>query len=149
MTISQTTPESLEEIVAFNSEIFGPLYTWPVFTLEEYRERLKGKEVYILTAEENGKIVGDSISFEKDGYFYIWILGVSLSFRNQGIATKFFEMNEAYARDKGIKSVRVKVYEVSKEMIDLAERRRYTIIETIEDGTHSTKAFVMELNVYN
>jgi len=147
MTIKHANLDSLEEIVALNTTIFSPLYEWPVFTLPEYQERLRDTRPFILVAEDNGKIVANSISFEKDGYWYIWILGVSVEYRKQGIATRLFETNEAHAKELGYQRIRIKMYDVSKEMLTLVDERGYNIIETTEYENPKRWAFVVELDL--
>jgi GNAT superfamily N-acetyltransferase len=147
MNIKSVDLESLEKIIVLNTEIFTPLYKWPLFTLEEYQERLQGKNPYILVAENNGIIIADSISFERDKYWYIWILGTASQYRGQGIATRLFEMNEVHAKILGYEKVRIKIYGVSKEMLNLVIKREYKIIETIESSALQSKAYIVELEL--
>lgn len=147
MNVKSVGLEKLEEIVTLNTEIFTPLYAWPPFTLSEYQERLAGKQPYVLVAKENGVLVGNSISFERDGYWYIWILGVAPEHRNKGIATQLFQENENYARSLEHNKIRVKVYDVSKEMLNLVAKRGYDIIDTIESLEPKYKAFIVELEL--
>lgn len=139
-----TSLERLEEIVTLNTKIFTPLYEWPTFTFAEYKERLKDTAPYILIVENDENIIADSISFGRDGYWYIWILGVSPEYRNQGIASKLLEMNETYAKEVGYEKVRIKIYEVSQEMLSLTKGRGYEVVEKIESEHGSHMAFVVE-----
>lgn len=142
-----TTLEDLEEIVTLNTMIFTPLYEWPTFTLTEYKGRLEGKNPYILVVKDKEEIIADSISFERDGYWYIWILGVSSLYRQQGIATKLLEMNEVYAKEVGHEKIRIKIYEVSQEMLSLTKGRGYEVVEKIELEDRHHTAFVVELKL--
>jgi len=94
-----------------------------------YQERLKDVAPVIFVAEENEKIFGDCISFERDSKWYVWILGVNKEYRGQGIATQLLDLNEKHAKEHGYKNITVKVYNVSKEMLRLMIGRGYEIVD--------------------
>ncbi len=147
MTIEHANLDTLEDLVKLNTTIFEPLYPWPPFTLAEYQQKLKDKQSYILIAKEKDVLAADSISFPKNDCWYIWILGVAPEYRRRGIATKLFEMNEAEAKKLGYKKVQIKIYDVSKEMLLLAEKRGYELVETMKTQSPTSTAFIVELHL--
>lgn len=144
--IAEGSIKQLEEIAAVNYEIFASMYQEEPFSLEHYKNKLKDKNPIIYIAKANNAIVGDSISFERDNSLHIWILGVKKEYRNQGIATKLFELNEQFAKASGYKSITTKVYNVSKEMLKLAISRGY-FIQTVEASTASSKYNAIRLGL--
>ncbi len=122
-------PERLSEIVALNTVIFEGMFDREPYNIGKYNEKLKDANYKIFIAEEDGKIIGDSISFEKDGSWYLWIFGVSKMYRGQGVARKLFELNESYAITHGYKKITAKTYNVSKDMLRMMIRRGYNIVD--------------------
>ena len=147
MKIEKVNIETLENIVSLNTNIFKALYSWTPFTLEEYKEKLAKVTPLLLVVKDGDTIVGDSISFEKDDFCYIWILGVSSTHRNQGIATQLFTINETYAKENAYKKIGIKIYNVSKEMLRLAIGRGYTIIDIIKNENPIYNAVIVELTI--
>jgi len=139
----QAKKEKLPAIVSLNREIFSEMYERDPYTLSEYEERLSTVLPIIFIAEENEKLVGDSIAFAKDDAWYLWILGVHPGYRKIGIANTLFEMNENYAKSKGFKKVNIKIYSVSEAMLRLAEKRGYTATRT--DEPNEQKYFIVNL----
>jgi GNAT superfamily N-acetyltransferase len=127
----------LPEIVQLNETIFDDLYDWSPYALPQYKEKLSGKTPIIFAAFENAKIIADSISFEKDNNFYIWVLGVAKKYQKRGIGNELFALNEKYAREHGFKKVSVKIYSVSSAMLKLALKRGYQIIERTPHASQS------------
>ena len=127
--------DQLEQIAVTNCEIFAGMYEQDPYPLAHYQEKLNDLQPKIYIAKVDGRIVGDSISFTRDKSLYIWIMGVLEKHRGKGIATKLFEHNEQFAREKKYESVSVKVYNVSKEMLKMLLTRGYQII----DVEHSKK----------
>lgn len=136
----------LEQIVLTNFEIFKGMYEQESYSLEHYKEKLKDLEPKIFIAKFNGEIIGDSISFDKNGSLYIWIMGVLKEHRKKGIATKLFENNEQFARTNKYKSVTVKVYNVSKEMLRVLLARGYQITN-VEQSESDTKYNAVHLEL--
>lgn len=127
--VSEGNINQLEQIVRTNFEIFKGMYEQDPYSLAHYQEKLKDFEPQIFIAKIDGQIVGDSISFERNGSLYIWIMGVLKEHRKKGIATKLFENNEQLARTNKYKSVTAKVYNVSKEMLRVLLARDYQITD--------------------
>lgn len=126
--ISEGNIGQLEQIVATNYEIFKGMYEQGPYPLAHYQEKLKNLGPKIFVATVDGQIVGNSISFGKNDSLYIWIMGVLREHRNQGIATQLFENNEQFARKNGHKSITVKVYGVSTDMLRMLLARGYQIV---------------------
>ena len=118
---------TLTEIVQLNYKIFGGMYEREPYTFKEYLSRLSGKNPLIYLCLENGRLIGDSIAFEQEGDYYLWILGVQKVYRRRGIASKFLKLNEEFAKRNGFRKIRTKVYGVSKEMIELLTKRGYFV----------------------
>jgi len=144
--ISEGNIDQLEQIVLTNYEIFKGMYEQDPFSLEHYQKKLKDFEPKIFIAKIDGQIVGDSISFDRDGSLYIWIMGVLKEYRNKGIATKIFENNEQFARANEYKSVSVKVYNVSREMLMVLLARGYQITN-VEQSETDTKYNAVHLEL--
>lgn len=137
--------KDLEEIVELNHEIFKGIYKHEPYSLEQYKEKLKDKEplIYLIRFTDpylkfDNKLIGDSIAFEKDKSWYIWIMAVADefkwcnsdtgTFRHHGYGTRLFELNEEFAKENSYKSVTVKVYNVSKGMQFLCLKRNYHVV---------------------
>lgn len=133
--ISEANLDELEQIVMTNYKIFQGMYEQEPYSIDHYQEKLKDIAPKILIAKVDGKIVGDSISFDRKDSLYIWIMGVLKEHRNKGIANKLFENNEQFARANEYKSVTVKVYNVSKEMLRVLLARGYQITEVEQSET--------------
>jgi len=141
----QAQKKKLPEIVALNHKIFLGMYSWAPYTLSEYEDRLSSVSPVIIIAEENEKIIGDSIAFEKDGVWYLWILGVHSDYRKQGIANHLFEMNEEYAKAHGYHKIVIKIYTVSLAMIELAKKRGYCITKNGGEKENEERFIIIEL----
>jgi len=111
------------EIVSLNKKIFDGMYPWPPYEEEKYHERLTNVQPIIFAAETDGKLVGNSIAFEQNNAWYIWILGVHEAYRRQGVADHLYELNEQHAKEIGCAKVTIKIYNVSRDMIRLALKR--------------------------
>ncbi|MGV8168915.1 MAG: GNAT family N-acetyltransferase [Candidatus Nanoarchaeia archaeon] len=136
IVFERKTKNSLKEIVAVNYELFSEIYDFEPYSLEHYEHKLSDVECLIFAAEADGKIVGDAISFKRNNSLYIWILGVSKSFRGKGIASRLLEMTEQYAKENGFESVTTKVYRISNDMAALMKKRNY-VIEKIEENSEN------------
>jgi ribosomal protein S18 acetylase RimI-like enzyme len=129
--------QTLTQLVKFNYHIFDGMYENEPYSPEQYKERLKGKNPIIFTVKKDKKLVANSISFEKDNSFYIWILAVDKNYRGQGIGASLLDKNEQFAKENGYKSVSTKVYNVSKEMKRLLKQRNYKIVKRQKSKTNS------------
>ncbi|MEI6553469.1 MAG: GNAT family N-acetyltransferase [bacterium] len=129
MEFKEVKLDRLAEVVDVNLKIFDGMYDWPPYYIEKYQERFKDTQPVIFVAEKDGKIVADSIAFDRGGKWYVWILGVLEEYRKQGIATELFNLTENYARGHGYKIVSIKVYNVSQDMLKLTQNRGYNIVE--------------------
>ncbi len=145
MNFKLVTLERLPEIVKVNHQIFEGMYEWPPYTLDKYKERFANLQPVIFIAEKDGKVVGDSISFEKDGEWYLWILGVLKKYRKQGVASKLLDLNEKYAKENKYKTISVKVYNVSKEMLILLLGRGYKITDVEKHEKVKYNAIILKL----
>ncbi len=130
-------PQTLTQLAQFNYHIFDGMYKNEPYSLDQYKERLKGKNPIIFTVKKDKKLVANSISFEQDNSFYIWILAVDKNYRGQGIGASLLDKNEKFARENGYKTVSTKVYNVSKEMKRLLKQRNYKIVKRQKSKTNS------------
>jgi GNAT superfamily N-acetyltransferase len=118
---------NLREIVELNSRIFEGMYEKGPFSFEVYSDRLEDKQRYILLVKDGEKLVGDSIAFLRGDSLYVWVLGIAAPYRKKGLATRLMELNEELARSSELKSVTLKVQNVSSEMKQLLMKRVYTV----------------------
>ena len=120
----------LEEIVNLNYSIFENMYVDEPYSLGKYKAKLSevSPVIFLAINEKNGKIMGDSIAFERDKSHYIWILAVLNEHQKQGIGTDLLKTNEDYARRCLLDSVTVKTYNVSPEIQRLLIKRGYNIV---------------------
>lgn len=147
MEFKQVLRARLPEVVEVNHQIFGGMYAWPSYPLEKYEERFRDSEPIIFTAEENGTILADCISYEKDGKWYLWMLGVKKEYRGHGIARRLLEMTETYAREHLYRKISAKVYNVSKEMLLLLVNRGYEVVGFQKHELSKYNAILLELNL--
>ena len=133
--IEKGSLEDLQEIVQFNYEIFDGMYEDGPYSLAQYQAKLRAKEPVIFVAKKADKIAGDSIAFERDGSFYIWVLGVGKNYRGQGIGSSLLDKNEQLARENGYNKVSAKVYNVSPGMQRLIKQRGYSVVSVEESKT--------------
>ncbi|KKP67743.1 MAG: GCN5-related N-acetyltransferase [Candidatus Moranbacteria bacterium GW2011_GWE1_35_17] len=138
--------KQLEQIVAVNGEIFKGMYESEPYSFNQYQERLKNLEPKIFVAKIGDRIIGNSISYNKENSLYVWIMGVLKDCRNKGIATKLFENNEQFAKENNYESVIAKVYNVSQEMIRLLLARNYQIVD-IEKSDSNPKYNAVHLKL--
>jgi RimJ/RimL family protein N-acetyltransferase len=129
--ISKGSSGDLFDIWKFNYAIFKKIFKKEPFSLEKYRERLSDKNPSIRIIKYRGSIIGDSVAYKKGDDLYIWILSIGVKYRNKGLATRLLKLNEKFAKKGKLKSVTVKVYNVSTEMQRLLIKNRY-IPEKIE-----------------
>lgn len=129
--------QTLTQLAQFNYHIFDGMYENEPYSPEQYKERLKGKNPIIFIVKKDKNLVADSISFEQDNSFYIWILAVDKNYRGQGIGASLLDKNEKFARENGYKTVSTKVYNVSKEMKRLLKQRNYKIVKRQKSKTNS------------
>jgi len=127
--IVQGTLDQLPQIVKLNHSIFKGMYETEPYSLEHYQKTLAHKNPLIFMVMDNEKLVGDSVSYEENGSFYLWIMGIKEKYRNRGIGTKLLELNEEYAKANGFESVITKVFNVSVGMKRLLLSRGYQVIK--------------------
>lgn len=147
MEFKKVNLDRLPEIVTINHEIFKGMYDWPLYTLGDYEKKLEGKDPIIFVAEENGKIVGSSISYGEGDKFYLWVLGVLKDYRSKGIASKLLDLREQYAKENNFKKIYTKVYNVSKEMLSLLIKRGYFIVDINKNDNIKHTAVILELTI--
>lgn len=145
MNYREVTAALLPQIVFLNEKIFAGLYASAPYTLQDYRKRLEGVSPAIFVAEEEGEIVGNAIAFQKEGALYLWVLGVDPRYRKRGIAEHLYQMCEDRAREIGCKKVTVKIYNVSQDMIRLALKRGYIIVDIEKNVNPQHHALFLEL----
>lgn len=145
MEFKVATLERLPDIVELNHRIFDGMYEWPSYSLDKYRERFANVQPVIFIAEKDEEIIADCISLDKNGEWYLWILGVLKEYRKQSIATKLLNLNEEYAKKNNYKVIFVKVYNVSKEMLSLLLGRGYQITDIEKHAKVEYNAIILRL----
>lgn len=80
------------------------------YKIDDYQNRLHGKNKLILTAYINNQPVGFKIGYETNTkhHFYSWMGGVLPSSRNLGIAEKLSKFQENWALNTEYKSILIK-----------------------------------------
>lgn len=137
---------NLREIVELNSRIFRGMYEKQPFSFEVYSDRLEDKQRYILLVKDGQKLVGDSIAFSKGDSLYVWILGIAAPHRKKGLATRLMELNEELAKSSRLKSVTLKVHNVSSKMQQLLMKRGYAV-EGIDRSTTDSRYDVVHFRL--
>ena len=144
--IEKGTIDDLEEIVSLNYQIFKGMYENDPYSLAQYRNKLKDKNPIIFISKVAGKIISNSISFEKDDSLYIWILGVAKESREKGIGNLLLGASENFAKDAGFNSLTVKVYGMSQEMQELLKWRNYQV-KSIEKNDSNSKYDILHFEL--
>jgi ribosomal protein S18 acetylase RimI-like enzyme len=140
--------EILADLVELNSQVFADMYANDPYSLDQYIERLKEKELVIYKLKDKASLVANSVAYKEENSLYLWILAVKKEFRNLGYATNLLENNEKYAKNRDLEKIRVKVYNVSKPMQNLLEKRSYLKLETIKSELNKKyNAIIFELKI--
>lgn len=117
----------IEEVVTLSH--FIPEFEG-IYEIEEFRRRLDGVPHLILIAEVAGRLAGFKVGYEResDGSFYSWMGGILPVFREQGIARRLAEMQEAWAKDRGYRVIRFKTRNRFRNMLYFSLSRGFDII---------------------
>jgi ribosomal protein S18 acetylase RimI-like enzyme len=145
---SEGSKDLLEEIVRINYKIFNGMYESEPYSLKHYQQKLSNVGSVIYVAKSHNVVIADAISFERNNSLYLWVLGVSNNFRNQGIASKLFELTEQYAKNHGFDFITTKVCNISRGMLRALIKRGYNIVNVEEhekDPRYNAVHFRFEL----
>ncbi|MEC7641965.1 GNAT family N-acetyltransferase [Idiomarina sp.] len=103
---------------------------------EKIEQRLVGKETLILVALEDAKKVGYKLGYAlSDTEFYSWLGAVHPSYRGHGIAKQLLKQQEAWVKNKGFKSIRVKSMNRFPAMLQLLISQGYVICGYDDKGS--------------
>ncbi len=104
-------------------------------TVQEIRERIKGKDHDLIIIQGGDKPAGLLIAYNFDEkVYYNWIMGVLPEFRRKGFGRKLIKRFEATAKEKGYTAVQVKTMNKYKAMQNLLAEMKYEIIGRDERG---------------
>jgi GNAT superfamily N-acetyltransferase len=106
---------------------------------EKIEQRLAGKETLILVALEGAKKVGYKLGYAlSDTEFYSWLGAVHPSYRGHGIAKQLLKQQEAWVKNNGFKSIRVKSMNRFPAMLQLLISQGYVICGYDDKGSPET-----------
>ncbi|MAD54085.1 MAG: GNAT family N-acetyltransferase [Idiomarinaceae bacterium] len=106
---------------------------------EKIEQRLAGKEALILVALEDAKKVGYKLGYAlSDTEFYSWLGAVHPSYRGHGIAKQLLKQQEAWVKNRGFKSIRVKSMNRFPAMLQLLISQGYVICGYDDKGSPET-----------
>ncbi len=148
IAIENISIEKLDQIVDFNYQIFLGMYENEPYSLDQYQNRLKDKKCFIISASNDGELVGDAVSYIDNDSLYLWIMGVDKNFRRQGIATKLLDHSEEIAKENSLKQVSAKVYDVSPEMKSFLVSRGYELLkieESVVDKKYNANYYLLKI----
>ena len=100
------------------------------YDLEEYRKRLVNT-YHILIGFHQNQPVGFKAGYQRgsEGQFYSWMGGVIPAFRKYGLAKELALKQEAWAREKGYKSIWFKTRNRNREMLHFAINHGFNVTE--------------------
>ncbi len=127
--------ELVRKVVRMNQNVFAGQDEISPGSFKDYRERLAKVFSIILTAETKGLVIANCIAYPIDDWLYIWVLAVTPSVQRHGLATRLMDAIELMAREQKHETVRVKVYNVSKDMQALLINRGYHIVQVVPSKT--------------
>lgn len=97
-------------------------------TLNDYNSQLSNLQSHILIAEEEGKLVGCKIGYQKSkDEFYSWLGGVLPEYRKKKIGTYLREEQERWAATQGYRFISVDSYNKFSAMICMLISSGYMI----------------------
>ena len=116
---------TIEEVVAISKAI--PEFIDPPGS-EVYEKRILEVPHLILVAEEDEKLVGFKVGYERDGSFYSWMGGVLPDYRRLGIAQKLADTQEKWAKSQGYTTILFKTRNHHKGMLIFALKNGFNIV---------------------
>jgi len=127
--IREGTPKEMVEISWRIPEFENP------YGLDEYNQRLSGKNHLLLLAEVNGQSAGFKAGYESDlDTFYSWMGGVLPEYRNTGIAKALSAEQEKRIRKMGYSIIRIKTRTRHTAMIQFLLKEGFFIVELEKKG---------------
>ncbi|KAA3657436.1 MAG: GNAT family N-acetyltransferase [Chloroflexi bacterium] len=110
----------------------------PMITLAWFEEIMQNPEKVLLVAEENGRILGQillNISKTPDDpiikprkFVYVDEIGVTASYRGQGIGKQLMAAAKAWAQSQGIAEIELNVWEQNGRAIGFYEELGYQTV---------------------
>lgn len=94
----------------------------------EYEKRLANTPHLILVAYDQNLPVGFKVGYEREGGFYSWMGGVLPEYRENGIAQKLADEQEAWAKQQGYPHVTFKTRNRHRSMLLFAIKNGFQII---------------------
>ncbi|GAA0879680.1 GNAT family N-acetyltransferase [Algoriphagus jejuensis] len=105
-------------------------------SLDFYLDRLRHRLYLALVAEQDGDLFGFKVGYQSEtpDTFYSWMGGVRPEFRKHGLADGLADYQEAWAREKGFKSLFFKTRNRFPAMISFGLSRGFRIIDVLPKG---------------
>lgn len=105
-------------------------------SLDFYADRLRHRLYLALVAEQEGELLGFKVGYQSEmpDTFYSWMGGVRPEFRKHGVADDLADYQEAWAREKGFKSIFFKTRNRFPAMICFGLSRGFRIIDVLPKG---------------
>ena len=95
--------------------------------VEMIQRRLNPVPHLVLSAHADGRTVGCTLGYERDGRFYSWLGAIHPDYRRHGVATALADYQEKWALDHGYTSIWMKTRNAFPEMLIMAIRRGFLI----------------------
>lgn len=135
--VEKPTLLDYQEVIAVFNTVFSAFPDFkeysPKIAFEIMEKSINPTVIKVYDASNT--LVGFSMCYERyPSYYHFWELGVLEECRGAGIATKIYEVVEAYAKDKGYKGVSLNTFNCFKSNIRLLIKRGYIIYELDKTG---------------
>jgi len=120
--IKKGTIETVVELSCQIAEFTDP------YGINEYKKRLNNTAHLILIAYNDSSAIGFKVGYEREGYFYSWMGGVLSEFRNDGIAQRLANEQEAWAKQHNYPHITFKTRNRHSAMLQFALKNGFQII---------------------
>ena len=100
-------------------------------TVEFCNNKINGLDNIILSAYVDEESVGYLISYEKNGDFYCWVVGVDPKYRRKGILTSMMNIFEEYAKKEGYSKITLKTLNNKREMLSYLVKNNWNFTKVI------------------
>lgn len=98
------------------------------YNKKQYLNRLRNRKYSIFFAIEDNKVVGYAVSYDKGDKFYVWTIAVLKEYRNRGIAKELLQKSIETGKEFGYRKVYLKTRNIFKNMIFLALKSGFKIV---------------------
>lgn len=117
------------------------------YTKSKYLSRLKNRKYSIFFAIENNKEIGYAVSYGKGDKFYIWTIAVMEEYREKGVAKELLEKSMEAGKELGYNKVYLKTRNTFKNMIFLALKFGFKIVNLTKKENEDENVIWMEKTI--